>query len=210
MNGLLGNNIDKIRRSNRILHKKRFVQYPFENDLSKLPPEDLDYCVNGFLHNPYENYNAQNMLQFFLKTFGEGITNTYLRPYNEKIWKFDPSFMDTQMVNRIPKPPKEDILRSAAGETVDGYTHQLYFTYPKQGGTEALIKAFVDKLSAKVKIHTNTKVEEVQKTTTDLQSKPRQERSKPTKSFRPCRPTNSAIFIKRRTNRRKSSTQPTI
>ena len=108
MNGLLGNNIDKIRRSNRILHKKRFVQYPFENDLSKLPPEDLDYCVNGFLHNPYENYNAQNMLQFFLKTFGEGITNTYLRPYNEKIWKFDPSFMDTQMVNRIPKPPKED------------------------------------------------------------------------------------------------------
>ena len=163
MNGLLGNNIDKIRRSNRILHKKRFVQYPFENDLSKLPPEDLDYCVNGFLHNPYENYNAQNMLQFFLKTFGEGITNTYLRPYNEKIWKFDPSFMDTQMVNRIPKPPKEDILRSAAGETVDGYTHQLYFTYPKQGGTEALIKAFIDKLSAKVKIHTNTKVEEVQK-----------------------------------------------
>lgn len=84
MNGLLGSNIDKIRRSNRILHKKRFVQYPFENDLSKLPPEDLDYCVNGFLHNPYENYDAQNMLQFFLKTFGEGITNTYLRPYNEK------------------------------------------------------------------------------------------------------------------------------
>src|SRR5574344_1552125 len=37
MNNLLGYNINKIRRSNRILHKKRFVQYPFENDLSKLP-----------------------------------------------------------------------------------------------------------------------------------------------------------------------------
>ena len=139
MNNLLGENKEEHRRSNRILYKNRFVQYPFENDLSKLPKEDKDYCVNGFMHNPYEDYDAENMLQFFLKTFGEGITNLYLRPYNEKIWKFDPSLMDTQMVNRIPKPPKEDILRSASGETVDGYTHQLYFTYPKQGGTEALI-----------------------------------------------------------------------
>ena len=158
MNSLLGENNEKHRRSNRILHKKRFVQYPFENDLSKLPQEDIDYCVNGFLHNPFENYDATNMLQFFLKTFGEGITNTYLRPYNEKIWKFDPAFMDTQMVERIPKPPKEDIIKSANGETIDGYLHQLYFTYPKSGGTEALIKAFISKLSNKVKIHTNSKV----------------------------------------------------
>ena len=163
MNNLLGENNEKHRRSNRIIHKKRLVQYPFENDLSKLPPEDIDYCVNSFLHNPYENYDAKNMLQFFLKTFGEGITNIYLRPYNEKIWKFDPSFMDTQMVERIPKPPKEDILRSAKGETIDGYLHQLYFTYPKKGGTEALIKAFISKLNPKIKIHTNAKVKEIEK-----------------------------------------------
>ena len=166
MNGLLGENNEKHRRSNRILHKKRFVQYPFENDLSKLPQEDIDYCVNGFIHNPFENYEATNMLQFFLKTFGEGITNIYLRPYNEKIWKFDPAFMDTQMVERIPKPPKEDIIRSANGETIDGYLHQLYFTYPKKGGTEALIKAFIDKLGNKVKIHTNAEVQGVEKTST--------------------------------------------
>lgn len=164
MNGLLGENNEKHRRSNRILHKRAFVQYPFENDLSKLPKEDIDYCVNAFMHNPFENYEATNMLQFFLKTFGEGITNIYLRPYNEKIWKFDPSFMDTQMVERIPKPPKEDILKSANGETIDGYLHQLYFTYPKSGGTEALIKAFISKLNDKVKIHTNFKVESVEKT----------------------------------------------
>lgn len=164
MNGLLGENNEKHRRSNRILHKKAFVQYPFENDLSKLPDEDKAYCVNAFMHNPYENYGAKNMLQFFLKTFGEGITNLYLRPYNEKIWKFDPSFMDTQMVDRIPKPPKEDILKSAAGETIDGYTHQLYFTYPKQGGTAAIVQALREKLSGKVEILTNRLVESAHKT----------------------------------------------
>ena len=163
MNGLLGENLERHRRSNRIIHKKKFVQYPFENDLSKLPKEDVDYCVNGFLHNPYESYETKNMLQFFLKTFGEGITNIYLRPYNEKIWKFDPSFMDVQMVERIPKPPKEDILKSAQGETIDGYLHQLYFTYPKTGGTEALIKAFISRLGSKIKICTNSKVTCVEK-----------------------------------------------
>lgn len=163
MNGLLGDNISKLRRSSRILHKKRFIQYPFENDLSKLPKEDLDYCVNTFLNNPYENYDAKNMLQFFLKTFGEGITNIYLRPYNEKIWKFDPAFMDTQMVERIPKPPKEDVLKSAAGETIDGFLHQLYFTYPKTGGIESVVQAFIQKLQPKVKIHTNKEVLKVKK-----------------------------------------------
>mgnify|MGYP001043955192 FL=1 len=59
---------NKLRRSNQIIHKGRYVQYPFENDLSKLPSEDLNYAVTAFQNNPYENYEAQNMLQFFLKT----------------------------------------------------------------------------------------------------------------------------------------------
>ena len=155
---LLGENKHELRRSNRIIHKGAFVQYPFENDLSKLPDEDKAKCVDGFLRNPYRGYHADNMLQFFLKTFGEGITNLYLRPYNEKIWKFDPAFMDTQMVDRIPRPPDEDILRSVAGETVDGYTHQLYFAYPQSGGTAAFTKAFADKLNDKVNIHTSCTV----------------------------------------------------
>lgn len=163
MNGLLGDNINKLRRSNRILYKQRFVQYPFENDLSKLPEEDIKYCVNAFLNNPYEEYAAESILQFFLKTFGEGITNTYLRPYNEKIWKFDPAFMDVQMVERIPKPPKEDILKSAAGETIQGYLHQLFFTYPQTGGIEALVNAFIGKLNSKVKIHVSQEVLAVSK-----------------------------------------------
>lgn len=161
---LLEDNKHELRRSNRILHKERFVQYPFENDLSKLDADERTKCVDAFLHNPYRDYPAGNMLQFFLKTFGEGITNLYLRPYNEKIWKFDPAFMDTQMVERIPRPPDEDILRSAAGETIDGYTHQLYFSYPKTGGTAAFINTFVSRLNEKVRIHTSCEVNGVLKT----------------------------------------------
>lgn len=155
---------NELRRSNQIIYKGRYVQYPFENDLSKLPKEDLDYCVTHFVNNPYENYEAQNMLQFFLKNFGEGITNTYLRPYNEKIWKYDPSFMDTQMVDRIPKPTHEEIMRSAAGETVDGYVHQLYFSYPSSGGIEAVVQGFLKRLNSKCTVRCGEQITSMRKT----------------------------------------------
>src|SRR3989339_1614135 len=111
----------RLKRSNRIFHKGRFIKYPFENDLGSLPETDRDYCLRTFLDNPHENKSAGNMLEFFLKTFGEGITELYLRPYNEKLWKFDPSLMDMQMVERIPKPPKEDVIKSAKGIPTEGY-----------------------------------------------------------------------------------------
>lgn len=151
-------------RSNQILYRGRRIQYPFENDLSKLPETELRYCINAFNHNPYENYETTNMIQFFLKTFGEGITNTYLRPYNEKIWKYDPAFMNTGMVERIPKPTREEIRRSAAGETIQGYLHQLYFSFPSKGGIQAVPDGFLRRLNKKkCRIKTGAKVTSVRR-----------------------------------------------
>lgn len=152
-----------LKRSNQIIYKGKYIKYPFENDLSKLPQDDLNYCVTAFTNNPYKGYKSENMLQFFLKTFGEGITNTYLRPYNEKIWKYDPAFMDTQMVERIPQPTDEEIMRSAAGETVDGYIHQLYFHFPKEGGIESVVKGFSNRLKSKCRIYINQEVKKIEK-----------------------------------------------
>ena len=152
-----------LKRSNKIFHRGRFVKYPFENGLSALDEKDRDYCLTEFLNNPYEGYKPENMLQFFLKTFGEGITQLYLEPYNEKIWKFSSACMDTQMVERIPKPPKQDIIDSANGAETEGYTHQLFFNYPKKGGTEELIKAYVSRLGKKTKIVTSVEIKKIRR-----------------------------------------------
>jgi protoporphyrinogen oxidase len=157
--------VNRIRRSNQIFFKGRYVKYPFENDLSKLDEADRDYSLREFLYNPYAAIDPKNMLQFFLATFGEGITRLYLQPYNEKIWKFDPSCMDTQMVERIPKPPAEDIVASANGAETEGYTHQLYFYYPTQGGFQTLVDAYRDRAESKGhEIRTGTTVTKLQRT----------------------------------------------
>jgi protoporphyrinogen oxidase len=164
MINLLGDNKSKIKRSNKIYYKNKFIKYPFENDLFALPEEDREYCLNTFLHNPHKNQKAENLLQFFLKTFGEGITNIYLKPYNEKIWKYDLTLMDTLMADRIPQPPREDIIKGAGGASTEGYVHQLYFYYPQNGGINSLIKAFVDQFNDKVNLRVNNSVTALQMT----------------------------------------------
>ena len=89
------------------------------------------------------------MQDFFLKIFGKGIFDQYLKPYNNKIWKMDVSKLDTQMVSRIPQPPVEDIIKSANGISTEGYKHQLYFNYPKKRGIQSLFDAFTEKLNKK-------------------------------------------------------------
>ena len=81
---ILGKNVTKIKRSNKIIYKNRYIKYPFENELSKLPKDKLDYCLHTFLNNPFENYDYENMLQFFLKFLVKGSQKLILNPIIKK------------------------------------------------------------------------------------------------------------------------------
>lgn len=149
----------QLKRSNMIFHDGHYIKYPFENFLAQInSQEEIDYCLNTFLNNSYENIEPNNMLAFFLKTFGEGITRLYLQPYNEKIWKFDPSALNLEMVERIPKPPREHIISSAKGEYHEGYVHQLHFYYPKQYGAGNICNGLLSRIKDKVEIKTNSPI----------------------------------------------------
>jgi len=64
-------------------------------------------------------------------------------PYNEKIWKVPTQEMSIDWVEgRVPKPPLADVVKAAVGVETEGYTHQLSFGYPRQGGIEAVVRGF--------------------------------------------------------------------
>jgi len=141
----LGDNVVKCRRNTKILYKGNYVKYPFENGLSDLPLLDNFECLKGFIEalicNNICNNSPCNFNDWLHTTFGDGIAEKYLVPYNEKIWNYDLSKMGTWWVEgRVPKPPVDDIIKSSLGIETEGYTHQLYFYYPKEGGINALIK----------------------------------------------------------------------
>lgn len=144
---VLGANVHQNRRENRIYFKGSLVKYPFENDLSSLPKEDNFECIYNYIVNPRANESPiTNLAQWSYVTFGSGISEKYFIPYNEKIWNYDATKIGTEFVERIPKPPMEDVLRSSIGISTEGYLHQLYYSYPTHGGFEAIVKAFAAKV----------------------------------------------------------------
>ncbi|HVS32423.1 MAG TPA: FAD-dependent oxidoreductase [Thermoanaerobaculia bacterium] len=146
----LGDNVHQRRRENRIWFKERLVRYPFENDLGALPKEDTFDCILGYLQNPRASESPQNLAQWSYVTFGKGISEKYFIPYNRKIWNYDPEQIGLEFVSRIPKPPMEDVLKSAIGIPTEGYLHQLFFYYPIEGGYESLVHAFASRVKGHI------------------------------------------------------------
>jgi len=143
VNELLTGNLNKCKRENKILYGGKYVKYPFENDLGSLPLEDTYECLIEYLRNPFEG-EVTNLRDWSYATFGAGISEKYFLPYNEKIWNISPDELGLDFVERIPKPPMEDVVRSALGIGTEGYLHQLYFRYPTRGGAEAMVEALID------------------------------------------------------------------
>lgn len=138
---LLQHNLCYQKRNNKIYYKGYFVKYPFENGLSDLPYKENFQCLHDYIFNNNKT-KLDNLADWFYFTFGKSITEKYLIPYNKKIWNTNPKRMDVEWVERIPKPPLIDIIKSSLGFSTEGYTHQLHFLYPKTGGIQSLIKAY--------------------------------------------------------------------
>ncbi len=154
-------NIKSHYRNNSIWFKKRFVKYPFENGLSVLDKQDIFECLYYFFNNDYPKPKS-NFKEWIYHTFGKGIAEKYLIPYNKKIWKINPGELGLNWVEgRVPKPPAEDIIKSAIGIETEGYTHQLNFWYPEKGGIESLVLALGKSVN---NILLNYKIKKIKKT----------------------------------------------
>ena len=147
----LGDNVHQRRRENKIWFKGRLVKYPFENDLASLPPQDNFDCIYGYIVNPRADDVPANLAEWSYKTFGAGISEKYFIPYNEKIWNYPATKLGLEFVERIPKPPMEDVLKSSIGIATEGYLHQLHFYYPVEGGYESLVHAFAAKVRGDIR-----------------------------------------------------------
>ncbi|MFA5296065.1 MAG: FAD-dependent oxidoreductase [Methanoregulaceae archaeon] len=156
MLSVLGENRAERKRNTKIFYKDRFVKYPFENGLSELPREDLYLCLSEYIKTLIAGEKGElppvvSFRDWIYTTFGAGIAECYLMPYNRKIWNYPPEQMSAHWVEgRVPRPPVEDIIRSAIGIETEGYTHQAVFSYPLHGGIEALVRAIAEPVMDRV------------------------------------------------------------
>jgi len=170
MRRMIEGNEQRTVRNTKIFYKGGFVKYPFENGLADLQPKDRFFCINEFIRTLVavqkgELAPPRNFYEWIYYTFGKGIAECYMVPYNEKIWKYKTEKMSLHWVEeRIPRPPVEDVIKAAIGIPTEGYTHQALFSYPLKGGIESLVRAIAAPLHQRIR--TGFYVRSVRKTGT--------------------------------------------
>ncbi len=166
MLSVLGDNVCQRTRNTKISYNDRIIKYPFENGLSDLSKEENFECVSDFIKARMQNYGfrASDFAEYLRRTYGNAISEKYLIPYNEKIWKYPLNKMSADWCEeRMPQPTIDAVLKASLGIQSEGYLHQLHFYYPRVGGIEAFIHA----LTKDKNISCNKEVVHIEKTQDD-------------------------------------------
>lgn len=102
----------------------RFVPYPFQNNIHKLPPKVLQECLDGL--KKIKNNNPINFAEWIVAKYGSGIAKYFLLPYNEKVWAYPPEKMNYQWIGERVAPVNVGAV---------SWGPNAVFHFPKHGGT---------------------------------------------------------------------------
>lgn len=125
--------------------RNRFVPYPFQNNIRFLPKEDLWKCLQGLIKE-YKNPSTKrpsNFKEWILNTFGLGLAEVFMLPYNFKVWAFPLEKMNyTWIGERVAVTDLERLIKNVLFELEDiAWGPNNTFMFPKKGGTGSIWEA---------------------------------------------------------------------
>jgi protoporphyrinogen oxidase len=149
---VLGDDVHEHERSSYVRLDGRWVPYPFQNNLRYLAPEDAYECLVGLLEAPGAN-GAKDFSTWMERTFGDGITERFMRPYNTKVWATPPELMQAGWIaERVSVPDAKRALRSVIlGLDDAGWGPNNTFKFPRTGGTGEIYRRLADRLAPQVR-----------------------------------------------------------
>jgi protoporphyrinogen oxidase len=143
--------------------RERFVPYPFQNNIRRLPREELARCLRGLVEvSRNGSHQPANFKEWVLGTFGSGIADVFLLPYNFKVWAYPPEQLSHGWVGeRVAIVDLARVLENVVLERDDiSWGPNNVFQFPKHGGTGAIWRACAGRLP-KSKVHYNAAVQRV-------------------------------------------------
>ena len=149
---VLGDDVHEHERSSYVRLDGRWVPYPFQNNLRYLAPEDAYECLVGLLEAPGAN-GAKDFGTWMERTFGDGITERFMRPYNTKVWATPPELMQAGWIaERVSVPDAKRALRSVIlGLDDAGWGPNNTFKFPRTGGTGEIYRRLAERLAPHIR-----------------------------------------------------------
>lgn len=136
-------------RESWVWMRDRFIPYPFQNNIRRLPADDLERCLNGLVAITQTSAPAPNNFQEWIDAkFGTGIAEIFLNPYNFKVWGYPPAELNSGWVGeRVAVTDLKRVLSNLVHERDDvSWGPNNTFRFPKYGGTGAIWQAAADRL----------------------------------------------------------------
>ncbi len=128
----------------------RFVPYPFQNNIRHLKPDTMWKCLKGLiqLYKQPITQKPNHFGQWVTATFGQGLADVFMIPYNFKVWAFPAEMMDYNWIGeRVAVTDLERLVDNVLHKKDDlSWGPNNTFQFPKNGGTGAVWEAVADKL----------------------------------------------------------------
>jgi protoporphyrinogen oxidase len=130
--------VRRIERDARIYYGGRLIDFPFQRNIDQLPHDEFLECLGDLFRRPQAP--PQNFREMLYAKFGQGISEKFLVPYNEKLYATDLGRLDVDAMGRFfPHAEAEEIVRglgARSSRTARSATYNATFTYPEGGATE--------------------------------------------------------------------------
>lgn len=124
------------------------VDFPFQKNIHQLPKDRFIDCLVDLYFRDDAKVEAApgSFLEMLYRRFGKGIAETFLIPYNTKLYATDLDRLDRDAMGRFfPHADIADIVRNM--RAADNASYNATFTYPARGAME-YVRALLRELPA--------------------------------------------------------------
>lgn len=152
---MLGKEENHLIRESWIVKGDSWVPYPFQNNLRYLPKAVQVSCLLGAARAAASGkaQESTNFRDWTLATFGEGIAEEFMFPYNSKVWTTPLEQMSKSWIaERVATVDFRRLLENVLYERDDnGWGPNSKFRFPKYGGTGEIYRRMVKRFPEKIK-----------------------------------------------------------
>jgi protoporphyrinogen oxidase len=149
MNDLLGDEWLEHMRESWVWMRERFIPYPLQNNIHLLPRDEFQQCLRGLIDAMKRGTAAlENFHDWIEASFGAGLAEIFLLPYNFKVWAHQPASMSYHWVGE--RVATVDLVR-VISNALDGKEEKSWgpnnrFRFPLRGGTGQIWRALAGRL----------------------------------------------------------------
>src|ERR1017187_1712051 len=151
---MLGNEVHERIRESWIVTADAWVPYPFQNNLRYLPKSVQLNCLVGAAKALANGHGraAANFRDWILETFGEGIAEAFMFPYNSKVWTTPLQQMSKSWIGeRVAVVDFERLLKTVLyGQDDTGWGPNNKFRFPLHGGTGEIYRRMAKQFPGKI------------------------------------------------------------